>query len=574
MSSSVSECRQNYQVVGGAALSLEGVAIPDCFLEGLNYLPNPTLEAENIKNLEKLQQAGQQLPIYLINAHGLVIANIFLVPPFGMSKDEVLELREYNYDHQLEKGFGISRTENHLQELQVVGEGHFDTEPNFVKLGPNTYVITTQPIAYDGECNDIKLENFLDMGSLDNFQTLRSMIFSEYAVSELFKQDGLDATFVTPGHSAINKWYSFSDKIGKVSNTRDKWGIYALDEHYKPAIGKIFHDTAHEVKDIPAQLNIIHPNTELKKDIEQSIVTNGGLFLSEIISKLGPGIYIDVGCSGILLSIHEKLKGKDGKIKRFKGTYEPEEVANDPYLYALQNAIKEDYDILTRHLNLIWTSTFSQGKLPSPQGDTNLGYTSEQQQLLNIDQFGRSTLSDAQKEFASKSTLTMQKPPDQFIRRHQRALNLKHAEGADYVFSKGEHPQHGRLDTGHALRGVHMSDPNLMEVELKKPPALQQHQLTPNELQTLHNKYGRDAVMAKLHSFGYTNADYAQDVKDGVFNETQSTVTSDNSRAVGGRKKKSRKKKRRKKKTNRKRNKQKKYKKSKKTRKKRKGKRK
>ena len=92
--------------------------------------------------------------------------------------------------------------------------------------------------------------------------------------------------------------------------TRDKWGIYKLDKNFQQTFGNIFHDTGRDIHDINSQLQAIHPNTELKGEISESIKANEGLYLSEITDMLGPGIYIDVGCSGIQLEIYEKIKRK------------------------------------------------------------------------------------------------------------------------------------------------------------------------------------------------------------------------------------------------------------------------
>ena len=90
---------------------------------------------------------------------------------------------------------------------------------DFVTLKKNTFVIISQPIGVDGECNDIRLQEFLNGTSKDNFQTLRSTLFSENGV-QLFSQEIAPAAFTPPGYSAINKWYSFSDDFGKKKDKR------------------------------------------------------------------------------------------------------------------------------------------------------------------------------------------------------------------------------------------------------------------------------------------------------------------------------------------------------------------
>ena len=182
----------------------------------------------------------------------------------------------------------------------------------------------------------------------------------------------------------------------------------------------------------------------------------------------------------------KKLKEKGGVIKRIRNIYDPEDVAADKHLHALQNAIKEDYDKVIYNTNLAWITMFSKGTLPPPGGGSytkqrlpTTGYTPEQQKRLNIDREGNPKLTAVQEDIRETSVLASQIPPDQFTRDEQFYLNQAYAEGGE-TLKKGEYPQHGKLDTGYPLKGFHMSDRNLMEEEFKKPFGLQQHQLTKN----------------------------------------------------------------------------------------------
>lgn len=80
----------------------------------------------------------------------------------------------------------------------------------------------------------------------------------------------------------------------------------------------------------------MHPNSELYREISESIKNDTkGLYLSEIVEKLGPGIYIDVGCSGIVLNIYERDYDKDPNLTNpailHKENYSPEDVGDTWY---------------------------------------------------------------------------------------------------------------------------------------------------------------------------------------------------------------------------------------------------
>ena len=50
----------------------------------------------------------------------------------------------------------------------------------------------------------------------------------------------------------------------------------------------------------------MYKNTEMKKSIIRSITDGTSISLQQIINKLGPGVYFDFSCSGLVYRIYEK----------------------------------------------------------------------------------------------------------------------------------------------------------------------------------------------------------------------------------------------------------------------------
>lgn len=459
--------------------------IPDCFLANAKYIPEQALDIENEKNLQFLHEP---LPIYLINGHGLVVSNITLAPPSDMSKKEANNIRAFEFSFQLKHGFSINSADE-----------EFDVMDNFFTLPENTFVVDALPIGYNGSCDDEILEQFLKENAQDDFKSLRRTLLSSQG-TRLFSQidSTIKNTFIPPGYSAVNKGFWFYDDI-KSQKSKDKWGIYKLDDNFNKNIGDIFHKQTKTINTNKDKVEALHPNTELKALIHEDIEKHQGIYLSEIIDHLGPGIYIDVGCSALNLKIFEKTKSSN---EPDIYSYLSEEMAQDETLYALNNILFEDYSELTRNTMLAWDNIFSQ----------------QTQKPSSYD------------KLVDDSKLEMQTPEDHYVRKYldEEAEEIMEGKKVDMA---NQIPAHW-LDNGvmqsliNRRMGLRKHHPNLL---IQTP----QHSLTPQELKIVIDKFGKE-VAKQFFGKNYTNVDYNYDKENGIF----SLDTKTGSQAlVGGRKK-------------------------------------
>ena len=235
--------------------------------------------------------------------------------------------------------------------------------------------------------------------------------------------------------------------------------------------------------------------------IHEDIEHNQGIYLSEIINHLGPGIYIDVGCSALHLNIYEKTKSSSEEVIY---AYTSDEMAQDDTLHALNNILFEDYSELTRNTMLAWNNIFSQHK--------------------------QQPLSTGKLKLVDDSKLAMQTPEDHYVRKYldSEAEEIMEGKKVDmtnqipaYWYDNGV--MQSLISRRMDMRKHH---PNL----LTQTP---QHTLTPQELKIVIDKFGME-VVTRFFRKNYTNVDYNYDKKNGLF----SLDTTPGMQAlVGGRKK-------------------------------------
>ena len=54
---------------------------------------------------------------------------------------------------------------------------------------------------------------------------------------------------------------------------------------------------------IDLRIKNLHPLTEMKEELTESIQNKSDISMETITSKLGPGIYIDLSCGGMVMRI-------------------------------------------------------------------------------------------------------------------------------------------------------------------------------------------------------------------------------------------------------------------------------
>ena len=111
--------------------------------------------------------------------------------------------------------------------------------------------------------------------------------------------------FFPPGYSVLNRTYQFWDHDMEAI-TKDKWGVIRLDTLTTKQLrnGALENwaesSTNSSIQDL---LDKIHPLTQLKQEIERSIIKKGEISLKEITDQLGPGIYLDFGCCALIMHL-------------------------------------------------------------------------------------------------------------------------------------------------------------------------------------------------------------------------------------------------------------------------------
>lgn len=303
-------------------MELEGSFV-DCFKVGLNFLSD---HGKSIKTVKKLLQADprnrgkriiEALPIYIINAHSSVDPRISLevynqeklskkAQENDTTPDAIInEEREYSFIDQLESGlFSINIAPSRYNVKYAARTDFFNTKPD-----SNVFVIQTSPVGFDGICGDKNMAKFFSRASRDNYATFRQTLFSG-RFGELFDtdQEGDDEKnnmFTPPGYSVLNKTYQFFDDGAR---GWDKWGIIKISDIAltRPIDSSEFiYKEAHKLKTKADKLTQIHPETKLKRDIIRSIKQETIISLKEIVTKLGKGIYIDLGCSGMPVKVFD-----------------------------------------------------------------------------------------------------------------------------------------------------------------------------------------------------------------------------------------------------------------------------
>ena len=354
----------------------EGTFI-DCFKVGLNFLPDPAKTNKTVEKLNKpdtkdrTKKTIETLPIYIINAHSSVDPRVSLevynktkvtdlAKKNGITFDEFLvEEREYSFIDQLESGlFSINIAPSKYNVKYTTRTDFFNTKPE-----SNIYIIETAPIGFDAQCGDKNMAKFFTQASKDKFKTFRELLFSG-KFKELFNQeqheDNNEVKFFTPpGYSALNKSYQFFDdgKYGK-----DKWGIIKLTELSKEktiTINDFIYDKGLKLDSKDVKLSQIHPQTKMKGEILRSIKEEYDISLKTIVNKLGKGIYIDLGCSGIPMKVF------DYEIKKYL-TFSPDNTSRDEFgqpkyrqILPIYNVIMNDFEEIAYNQMLAWNNIVS-----------------------------------------------------------------------------------------------------------------------------------------------------------------------------------------------------------------------
>ena len=368
-------CKDDYYMRKGATDDDEPIEInfKNCYLKSIDYLSDERKGIQTIKSLSKVGKDGlpkfKSLPIYLVNGHSSVEPRLILEPPEDMSLAAAKEEQEYEFIDQLEDSnfsLHISPSTNNMR---------FPARTDFFNTNArsNKFVVTTTPIGFDATCGDRAQETFLKAASSDGFTSLRDALLSEN-FHEFFTRsnssnslssashDDHDARyfqntmFFPPGYSVINKSYQFWDHDPN-EKTRDKWGVIRLDTLTPEELaGGALDSWNPPIKSANPQerLRTLHPlcHPKIKRTITDSILNETDVTLKEITDKLGAGIYLDFGCSGLVMKIFDPLKNK------YK-TISPDERENIELFLPFYNVIQEGLEEINRYSKMSWNNIVS-----------------------------------------------------------------------------------------------------------------------------------------------------------------------------------------------------------------------
>ena len=334
-------------------------------MKNLNYIPSSDKAIRTINSLNKKSgntTVKDVLPIYLINGHSSVEPRIILKPPKNMNNKLVEEVQTWDFVDQLKEGFSL----NVAPSTKNVNH---PSRNDFLKTKPesNIFFVTTMPIGYDASCGDDNQNEFLKNASKNKFKTLRKGLLSErfrdfftphtnwMIYDEFHSKFFQNILFFPPGYSVLNKVYQFYDH-SKKSMTRDKWGVIRLDTLTPNQI----KDGALNFWDPPikatfsGRLKAIHPqcDSKIKDIIQKSVVDKTHIPLEEIIKKLGAGIYLDFGCSGLVMSIY------DSERKNYK-LINPDDSHNIDYYLPFYVAVQEGLETMSHYSKLAWNNIVS-----------------------------------------------------------------------------------------------------------------------------------------------------------------------------------------------------------------------
>ena len=303
------------------------ITVNNCFLRGLDKESIASSVAATRQWLN--QNLNSNLPVYLINGHSSFNPRL----KFEMQYDDEgkrvtrrekqereekeAEIRQFEFIDQLSDGMSIMRNDNS------------SSGPNFYNTKEGVFVIETTPVSYDAACGTHTLRRFFRRNIKDNFNNFRKSFLSSN-FNDLFYDDGNNNSvrlIVPPKMSTFNKIYTFDDEEG--AKSRERYGIlkFSQDMSNEDLQSRIDQLTSIELlidgsknEILEKKKSVVYPSTEMKNRIFNSIAKNTGISLQQITETLGPGIYIDFSCSGLVYQIYERQP--NGKI--IKSVFDPD----------------------------------------------------------------------------------------------------------------------------------------------------------------------------------------------------------------------------------------------------------
>ena len=289
----------------------------NCILEGMNIDIHPLWE----RIRSSLEQVKKDLPVYLINGHSSVDLTLHIKKPnLNVLKEKIksekgLTMRKLNKridDYELEfrigkllqEGCSVHTVKKDLRPIELKEvDGQPISEDSwqpFLKMPKNTYYVGLAPIGLDTLCGDrVLLKTIKAMTGKSGVNTLKNRLFSEnFYQTFQHPKTSRNIAWIPPGCEYSNRSYQFHETIG--GWVQERFGVYNLQTIKTPI--EIPRGERFTVREKEEQIKTLHPESELKEYLTKQISLNdSSISLKKIIEKLGPGIYIDIGCSPLYL---------------------------------------------------------------------------------------------------------------------------------------------------------------------------------------------------------------------------------------------------------------------------------
>ena len=392
-----------YSMTGeGDEHSVKTMKMGSRWLEGVNYWPDKAESeslATNVANTLVRTGLCNTLPIYIINAHSAFEPKLEMVAPKGMSAAVEEEERTYRVGDMAEAGFvprqaSIEKTQGYAVEKdfftlgrpadvldskiytkdklvkQLKKLGHPGTPKELRKLKVDelrsmvlvpSFVISVSPPGIDTACGDTRSggsQDWLSRADWVDLNRVRSCLLSERFTEFLPFESSMSNMFVPPGYPCINKAFQFHELHTTGDGNREKWGVIKLSgldefrryqlkgllERYNH-VGRAQQTEEQRLEQLYAEEYRGDNSQEMKtlwKDIEKNARDLSEMPLSHIVDTLGPGIYIDMSCSGSMMKVWDsKPESRWGALREEK---ERVEKAKAEHLEGLSLEDEKIYD--------------------------------------------------------------------------------------------------------------------------------------------------------------------------------------------------------------------------------------
>lgn len=291
------------------------INVTSCYLQGMDL--NDINQTKSKSIIKFLSENIINLPVYIINGHGSIDPRIKI--EMG-NQDSGRETRAAK-KKRLKRAEEIKRLDfvDQLQEqgMAIYREDKTKYGKNFFEMPDGAFVAMHTPVGNDACMGSDTIKKLVQHETKKKpyFQTYKKTMFSTNGLqgfSIVGTNDNSAKIFVPPRQYCFNKNYSFCENLG--DEAKEKFGILKFtndmpDEEINTNIAELgslpnpIMIPTNKADALEAKTNVIYTTTVMRDEILESIESDTDISLETIIRTLGPGIYIDYSCSGLVLRI-------------------------------------------------------------------------------------------------------------------------------------------------------------------------------------------------------------------------------------------------------------------------------